>query len=147
MDVTNNNLEIEDYVATPTSLSLHIADTDAPHAPETTVLVDISDGTKIIDSLAVDRFDGIIWLGVAKNEDHKFLFQVQILHDGFTTNDATAEEDTVTKTCELNGSFAEVSITADLVGSGTSQLMRLKAAVSVDGYELTFRRIYIGKLS
>ena len=145
VDVTNNILDVTEYQAMPSALSLHIADTNAPHSPEVAVSIDDADGVVTLDSFLVDSAAAVIWVGYAESGNKKVLFQTQVTHDGYASTDATAIVSATTFSQEQHAAITDITMTVVLVGAGTSQNVALKLNVSTDGWTVKFRRIYFGK--
>lgn len=145
LDVSSNILSPQDSVLMPSALTLHLADIDSPHAPETTVIANVADGLKLLDSFPVDDYAGCIWIGVVTNGPSRHMFQVQADHNGTTLADATSSTFAVTVSGDIGLTTAIIAYDVSLSGSGTSQVLRLRASTTVDGYTFKFRRIRIGK--
>jgi hypothetical protein len=145
LDVSNNILSPQDSVFMPSALTLHLADIDSPHAPETTITANVSDGLKLLDTVSVDDYAGCIWIGIVKNGPSRHLFQIQADHNGTGFSDATSQLFNVTISGDIGATSSIISYDVSLSGSGTSQVLRLRASTTVDGYTFIFRRIRIGK--
>lgn len=147
VDITGNILESGDFTLLPSALTLHLADTDAPHAPESRYTIYVADGLKLLDTVKVDEYEGCIWLGVASNGNKRHMFQVQADHNGTAIGDASAIQYSTSANNEHNGSVALVTFDVSLSGTGAAQVMRFRASTTLNAYILTFRRIRIGKAS
>jgi hypothetical protein len=145
VDITGNIIESGDFTLLPSALTLHLADIDAPHAPESTYTVNIVDGLKLLDTCSVDTYQGCIWLGVASKGNKRHMFQVQADHDGTLLADATAVQYSISVNNEHNGSIAIITLDVSLNGTGSAQVLRFRASTTLDGYIIKFRRIRIGK--
>jgi hypothetical protein len=149
IDVTYNMADLNQLgaglMATP--LTLHLADFNDPHSPETTRVINIADGTITHDSEYVDSWDSVVWRVIVKKNTIKQEFFVSVTHDGYSTTDATAISTKIDSSNDINGFPSVVTLTADLNGAGTAQIIRLRAATSVDGYTIVSKKLKIGKLS
>ena len=145
LDVTGNILEAQDTTIVPSALTLHIADLDSPHAPETTETVNIADGLKLLDTFLVDAYKGCIWIGVAVKGTARHMFQIAADHNGTDGADATTTASTITVSNDIGSSTGIISYDISLSGAGTSQVVRLRASTAANGWNIIFRRIHIGK--
>ena len=142
LDLTNNTEALETAELPLSSpLLLHLQDYNHPHNPQTSVLVNIADGAKVIESLAALTWRAVTWIVcVEKNNARAFLL-VNASTDGYSTIDATVVDSSQQNLSDLNAALSKITLTVDLTGVGSNQLLRLKAATTVDGYTVRVRRI------
>lgn len=145
VDVSSSILTSQDTTIMPSALTLHLADLDSPHAPETAVTVNIADGLKLLDTIPVDDYKACIWIGIAVLGASRHMFQVQGDHNGTNVADATTAVSTNTLSNDIGSTTAIITYDVSLSGAGSAQVMRFRASTTVNGYTLTFRRIRIGK--
>ena len=145
------NLEVLDLTGTideygedqdvTSPLYLHIADTNDPHNPPTTISLAVADGAKVVEGIPCRDFKSVIWMIVAEKNAQRYFATVGASHDGYGTTDATLVTTlTLTPINDTGGGAAKIAYTVDISGSGITQGMRLKAATTEDGFTIRVLR-------
>lgn len=148
VDLTGNQEEIGigDEVIMATALGIHIADTDTPHNPLSTVTVDDADGVVVLESFNLETYRGCYWLLTASNGTKNAVIVAYLSSDRNydTPADATTTKGFVVEFHEDSAEVSsEVTFSADVNGSGSGQVGRLKVDVSTDGWTFRMRRIRV----
>lgn len=126
------------------ALSLHLTNYNDPHNPDVRYIGNTVDGAKIVESYYTTDWKTVIFTVQASNGVNSGAFQVAISHN---RNGATIATTVVLQQATLvqNGTVASaLTFTADLSGAGVLQLMRLKLAVSSNGWDIRVRRLKLG---
>lgn len=142
LDLTNNTEALETAelpVSSP--LLLHLQDYNDPHNPIASTTVNIADGAKVVESVPARDWRAITWIIAIEKNNARAYVLVHASTDGYSTTDATAVDLTQQNLTDLNAALAKVTLSVDLTGVGSSQLLRLKATTTVDGYTVRVRRI------
>jgi hypothetical protein len=98
-----------------------------------------------VDSMSVDDYKVAKWFVHAFEEAtpaNVKAFEVYALHDGTTSADAVAVDDTVYSKLKKGSNF-NLTLSVDLNGAGAGQVMRLRAASSTAGVTVTARRLEV----
>lgn len=141
LDLSNNSEALETAelpVSSP--LLLHLQDYNHPHNPQASITVNIADGAKVVETLAVRDWKAVAWLVCMEKDNARAFVQVNAVTDGYSTTDATTVDTTQQILSDLNGALAKITLSVDLTGAGSSQYVRLKAATTVNGYTIRVRR-------
>lgn len=142
LDLTDNLDATGEVPPVSNALGLHLVDYNHPHNPAVSITVDIADGAKVVESLRTRDWKAASWLIVAEKADDRLYKMVSVTHDGYVTTDATAVSTPLQTTLGDTGAVAAViTFSVDLNGAASNQVMRLKAATSVDGYTIRARRM------
>jgi len=140
----SNNIADTGQTAVPTQLALHIADLSHPHNPKTTSNVLSTDGAKVIESISVDNFKYATWIVVLSTGTFAKTVLVHATHNGTTSLDATTLNTSSQETIATVGTDpADITISVDLNGASTAQVMRLKVAKTAGNVDVSVRRIKI----
>jgi len=142
IDVTNNVAD-SGQTAVPTQLALHLADTNHPHNPKTSVSVASTDGTVVIESVSVDNVKHVTWIVTQSSGTFAKTTLVHATHNGTASADATTVGTTTTALETVGTDPADVTISVDISGAGISQIMRLKCAKTAGSIALGVRRILV----
>lgn len=143
IDITNNVAD-SGQTAVPTQLAIHLADYNHPHNPKVYNNVLSTDGTKVIESIAVDSVKTVTWIvSMYSGATYSRTILVHATHNGTPSADAT----TVTsaqETLVTDGTFpGDVTVSVALAGSGITQMMNLRVAKTADNIDITIRRVKI----
>lgn len=144
LDLSNNTEALaaaELPVAGP--LFLHLSDYDHPHNPTTSITVNIADGAKVVESLEVRDWKAITWIVCFEKNAARGYALVNATNNAYATTDATTLDTTQQPLGDLSAASSKVTLSVDLSGTGSTQVMRLKAATTEDGYTVRVRRIKI----
>lgn len=144
LEVLNLNDNIDETAEDPpvsSALALHLTDYNDPHNPQVSISLDIADGAKTVESFNARSWKAISWLVVCEKNANRLFALVSFENNCYGTTDATTvSTPTVEILGDTGGVAATIVFTATLSGSGTSQVMSLKATTSVDGYTVRVRR-------
>ena len=141
IDVTDNIADTG-QTAVPTQLALHLEDFDDPHNPRITTTVANTDGTKVVETILVDSFKSVSWYVTLHigSTFSKTIF-VHATHNGSTTADATAVGTTQETLATVGTDPADITVSVDLSGAGTAQVIRLKIAKTAGTVAAIIRRL------
>lgn len=142
LDLTNNDDALGDNPPMSNPLALHLLDYNHPHNPAASVVVNIADGAKVVETLSTRSWKAATWIAVAEKNGARLYSIIHAAHNGYSTTDATTIQGPVIETlADIGGVSGIISFSVDLSGTGTNQVMRLKAASTADGYTVRVRRI------
>lgn len=146
VDLTDNldELGIEDSPVMSSALGLHIADQDSPHNPLNTKTADIADGAVALETVNIATYRGAIWMITASNGTSNGVVIVYCSSDRDydTPTDATTTKGFTVEFYEDSTDLsANLTFSAAVSGSGSSQIITLSVTASTDGWTLRSRRI------
>lgn len=98
-------------------------------------------GTETIDEVFVDARHAVLWIINARKDAAKRSTIVYASHDGHSGADASNVQDVESNTMVF-GTLG-ISFSVDLNGSGTSQVMRLRATTTESGITVRAVRILV----
>lgn len=142
LDLSNNSEALETAelpVSSP--LLLHLQDYNHPHNPQTSISVNIADGAKVVESLAALTWRAVTWIVCVEKNNARAYILVNANTDSYSSTDATTVDSSQQILSDLNAAASKVTLSVDLNGAGSSQVLRLKAATTVDGYTVRVRRV------
>lgn len=141
LNLTDNPQELEDPEPPLSSaLYLHIHDYDDPHNPEVSTLVNIADGSKVVEQFATVSWRTVIWTIEATKGARTASYMVIATHnrDGVTL--ATATDMVLETMTEIGTVTSLLLFDLHLTGSGVNQVMQLRCGTSEDGFTIIARR-------
>ncbi|MFA6198795.1 MAG: hypothetical protein WC679_00060 [Bacteroidales bacterium] len=131
IDAVENPALTGQYFGNTDSLNTIVEKLDTALATTRTLTTATSVTTAaVIDSVSVDTWDAVKWLVVVKgnaNNALKQLVEINAIHDGKATADATTADYTVFSKLKL-GEITGLTYSVELSGTGVSQSMQLKIA-------------------
>lgn len=126
------------------ALSLHLANFNDPHSPEVKFLLNIAGGANVLESYYTTDWKSVVYTVTATKGVNNAAYVVSVAHN---RNGVTVATTAVLQQSTLvqNGTVTSVlTFTTDVTGAGALQVMRLKLAVSTDGWDVRVRRIKLG---
>lgn len=143
IDVTNNTADTG-QTAVPTQLALHLEDYDDPHNPRISVNVASTDGTKVVETILVDDYKSVAWYIVLYKDTtfSKTMF-IHATHNGGPLGDATTVGTTQETLATTGTDPGDITVSVDLNGTGTAQVLRLKVAKTAGNTDMLIRRIRV----
>jgi hypothetical protein len=139
LDLSNNIDELEgNDTIVSNALTLHITNLNHPHNPATSYTATTTIGT--VEQFLVDDWSVISWhilLTNGANKAHGFLHAV---NNGTPSADATSIDTVLEVLNDPTGLFSTVTFAADLSGTLTAQVMRLRATAASGSVIVKVRR-------
>jgi hypothetical protein len=139
IDVTNNVTDTG-QTAVPTQLALHLADSNHPHNPKTSVTLTTATPT-IVESVSVPTCKHVTWLVSLVDGTFSKTVAVHATHNGTAVSDATTVGTTQETLATTGTDPANITLAVELSSTGIDQIMSLMFSRTIGTTDISVRRL------